>query len=462
MLPARAAERMAAVAAGLSSAPTPSWWLEHAGGTDPSGTADPPPVPEAADFVVVGGGLSGVSTAYWLNKLGHSCVLIEGRGLAGGASGRNGGVLSGGSEFHKANIEMLKGIMEEHGGFEDFEYRLGGYLRIAFEGSDEAKEYAEAELDADRQELWGAERCAAELQTDTVDGLKIACGIFGKTSGHFWPAKMVHAIAAGATNTTFCVGTHALSLEPAAADGSGVVLQTDRGAIRCKRVAVCTNGWSPRLLPELAQVLYPVRNGVIMTAPVNAWSWEGSVSIGDGPEEIYAMRRPDGRICIGGARRRDPSCSWFTSEWQGPEEQPGSDDDSTIVAPVAARLREFLGQLIGEEELVVESEWTGVLGFTLDGKPLAGAMPGEAHGGRVYVGAGYCGHGMPTCSGVGKALAQQMAGAEGHDVSSIAACDTATIEEYVRSLDPGRFSQLSGAAAAAAVATAAVQPEPEK
>ena len=75
----------------------------------------------------------------------------------------------------------------------------------------------------------------------------------------------------------------------------------------------------------------------------------------------------DGRICIGGARRRDPSCAWFTSEWEGPATQPGSDDDSVIVAPVAARLREFLSQLLGEEELVVEQEWTGVLGFTLDG-----------------------------------------------------------------------------------------------
>lgn len=60
-----------------------------------------------------------------------------------------------------------------------------------------------------------------------------------------------------------------------------------------------------------------------------------------------------------------------------------------------------------QEELVVEAEWTGVLGFTLDGRPLAGAMPGS-YGGRVFVGAGYCGHGMPVCGGVGKALAQQM------------------------------------------------------
>ena len=64
------------------------------------------------------------------------------------------------------------------------------------------------------------------------------------------------------------------------------------------------------------------------------------------------MKRPDGRICIGGARRRDPSCSWYTSEWAGPETQPGSDDDSKIIEPVAARLREFLSQLLGGEEPV--------------------------------------------------------------------------------------------------------------
>lgn len=344
MLPGRTKSRVAAMAAGLSPNPTPSYWIENTD-TDFTERADPPPVPAEADFVVVGAGLTGVSTAYWLNKLGHSCVLIEGRGLAGGASGRNGGVLSGGSEFHKANIEMLKEIMKEHGGADEFEYRLGGYLRIAFEGSDEAKQYAEAVLDPERQELWSAERCAKELQTDVVDGLKIACGIFGRTSGHFWPARMVHAIASSATNTTFCTHTNALSLDPQQ-DGSAVVVHTDRGAVKCKRVSICTNGWSPRLLPELSQVLYPVRNGVIMTAPVKAWSWPGSVSIGDGPDEIYAMKRPDGRICIGGARRRDPTCSWFTSEWEGPDTQPGSDDDSGIIAPVATRLREFLGQLL--------------------------------------------------------------------------------------------------------------------
>ena len=207
--------------------------------------ADPPPVPKSADYVVVGGGMTGVSTAYWLNNLGYSCVVVEGRELSGGATGRNGGVLSGSSEFHRRNIEMLKGIMEENGGLDKFEYRQGGYLRIALEGSAEAKEYRSMELDSQRQSLWSAEQCAKELQTPTVDGLKIDCGVFGHTSGHFWPAKMVQAIAKAATNTVFCTHTTALALEPATDDS--VTLTTNRGAIHCKRIAICTYRYrSPR------------------------------------------------------------------------------------------------------------------------------------------------------------------------------------------------------------------------
>ena len=95
------------------------------------------------------------------------------------------------------------------------------------------------------------------------------------------------------------------------AEGEGVVVRTDRGDVKCKRVAICTNGWSPRLLPELSEVLYPVRNGVIMTAPVKAWSWPGSVSIGDGPEEIYAQKRPVRRPSASDPSLRFPDLAWL-------------------------------------------------------------------------------------------------------------------------------------------------------
>eukprot|EP01050_Picozoa_sp_SAG11_P023622 SAG11_NODE_4797_length_1763_cov_4.966346_1_plen_209_part_00 len=199
-----AAKRLAAVANGLDPAPTPSFWLDHptARATDPTGKAPPAELPAEADFVIVGGGMTGVSVAYHLSKLGLKSVLVEGRQLAGGATGRNGGVLSGSSVFHKANIEMLKGIMQEQG--VDCEYRLGGYLRLAFRGTEETGEYAAMEPTETRQ-YWDAARLKEELKTDQIDGRKLAGGVFNQDSGHFWPAKCVHAIAkAAGRSATFC------------------------------------------------------------------------------------------------------------------------------------------------------------------------------------------------------------------------------------------------------------------
>ena len=45
----------------------------------------------SADVLVVGGGIVGAATAYFLARRGFKTVLLEGRSLAWGASGRNPG-----------------------------------------------------------------------------------------------------------------------------------------------------------------------------------------------------------------------------------------------------------------------------------------------------------------------------------------------------------------------------------
>ena len=83
----------------------------------------------------------------------------------------------------------------------------------------------------------------------------------------------------------------------------------------------------------------------------------------------------------------------------------GSTDDSSLSEAVGAHLRRFLTESfpnLGFESGMVEAEWTGVLGFTPDGRPLCGPVPGRSN---VIVAAGFCGHGMPQCFGVGKNVA---------------------------------------------------------
>src|SRR6185369_9031299 len=52
---------------------------------------------EEVDVAVVGGGIVGLSTAYWLGRAGRRVVLLEAGSLAGRASGRNAGFLLTGS-----------------------------------------------------------------------------------------------------------------------------------------------------------------------------------------------------------------------------------------------------------------------------------------------------------------------------------------------------------------------------
>eukprot|EP01043_Picozoa_sp_COSAG02_P005805 COSAG02_NODE_159_length_32891_cov_17.822518_26_plen_329_part_00 len=272
----------------------------------------------------------------------------------------------------------------------DCEYRVGGYLSLAYTGTEDAERVGTYAED-DTTEYWGPDKVKAALGgAETFDGRKLAGGMFKRDAGHVWPAKLVQTLAKACTQTTFCTHTVALSMSPTIHKNCGrssVTIETDKGSIVADKVCVCTNGWAPRLLPTLGGVgaIYPVRNNVLMTAPTRAWDWDGSVSVPatDNNEYMYCMRRPDGRLVIGG--RHDSA---------------RSDDDSVGSENAAMRMREFLAELLANfgEQLVVEKEWVGVKGYTADGRPIVGELPQALlhdglKAGSVFVGAGFNGHG---------------------------------------------------------------------
>ena len=65
-------------------------------------------LPARTNVVVVGGGLLGVATSYWLARSGVAAVLIEQGDLASGATGRNGGfMVAGTAERYPAAMARL-------------------------------------------------------------------------------------------------------------------------------------------------------------------------------------------------------------------------------------------------------------------------------------------------------------------------------------------------------------------
>ena len=84
------------------------------------------------DICVIGGGITGVSSAYYLAKKGYSVSLFEARTIGWGASGRNGGQLGGG-------LRKEQRIIEEKLGFEHaFEL-----WKLGLEAVDEVKKNIE-------------------------------------------------------------------------------------------------------------------------------------------------------------------------------------------------------------------------------------------------------------------------------------------------------------------------------
>ena len=110
--------------------PTPSWWLEHMPSRAPN-TAVPP----HAEVLVIGAGLTGCSVAWWLSRAGRRCTLLDARGVAGGATGRNGGHLrpDPARSFEvETTRELLDFICRER---VDCDLRVGGAIAVPGPGA---------------------------------------------------------------------------------------------------------------------------------------------------------------------------------------------------------------------------------------------------------------------------------------------------------------------------------------
>jgi glycine/D-amino acid oxidase-like deaminating enzyme len=86
--------------------------------------------------------------------------------------------------------------------------------------------------------------------------------------------------------------------------------------------------------------------------------------------------------------------------------------EATRSTATSARLQRsldaYLRRLVGRDALVeVTHRWAGTMGFTKDGLPRVGAVPGRP---RVHVLAGCNGHGMGWAPGLAEDLAAHLAG----------------------------------------------------
>jgi glycine/D-amino acid oxidase-like deaminating enzyme len=379
-----------------------SYW--HATAPPPVPTDD---LPAASDVVVVGGGMLGCWTAYWLARAGMRPTLIERTAISWGATGRNGGLVRAGlsegftAATHRVGADDARAIWQiSLAGQQmvgqviseeriDCDYRLGGSLSIWL---DEAGLIAGQRTAATMQaEGLGGElldRRGVQEHIGTPLGPEISGGLYFSDGAQLHSARYLAGIAGAAQRhgARLCRA----SVRRLTPEGEATLLETDRGTVRANAVIVAVNAWSDELVPTMRDVIKPVRGQVLSYAPLPT-VFSTSVGVSATPTGEYWQQTLDGAIVLGGYRAVAPGQDVGVREMVPTPEVQGQ---------LATLFPRLFPQLDG---LRVERQWAGLMAFTRDYLPVVARIPGLE---RAWFGGGFCGHGMPYGPRLGQLLTE--------------------------------------------------------
>jgi glycine/D-amino acid oxidase-like deaminating enzyme len=362
-----------------------------------------------ADVCIVGAGYTGLWTAYYLKKADPSIrIAIVEKEFAGfGASGRNGGWLSGGFGWSRekylktstrgAVIDMQRamyGTVEEVIAVTEAEGIDADILRtdnitVATNKPqlDRARaEYEEAkawEMPADRIEFLSAADARARIAIHNVQGAYVLRGM-----ARVQPAKLVR----GLSDAVERLGVPIYEQTTVTGIEKGKVT-TNRGTVRAPIIIRATEGFTAGI-PGNERLWLPLNSAQIITEPVSdaLWEeigWKGHELLGDAAHAYcYAQRTREGRITMGG--RGVPYRYGSQTDVRGQTQQ-------LTIEKLHAILVRLLPQT---KNLRIDHAWCGVLGVPRDWCTTAGLDPETGIG---WAG-GYVGLGVSSSNLSGRTL----------------------------------------------------------
>ena len=334
-------------------------------------------LPSGASVVIVGAGVTGLSTAWWLARSGVSVVVLD-KGVIGmEASGRNGGGCSHYQSPLFAEEQRLWPMMDELLGYPT-EHRSG---KIIFGITEQQVDYYKYIAKCIRAH--GAR--VDDLNGDDIRRLvplagdNALAGFRAYTGGQANPQRTVQAYAWALRDHGGQVFQHtpAIGFERAAG-GRVLSVITPRGTIGCDHVLLASG---PNL-PQLAALLdidvpaAPARAEMIVTEPCPLMDLRGVDGNG-----LYGRQTARGNLAYGGGPHE-----WMPDlEPDGPKARP----TTPLVRNLAARVA---GLFPKAAHLRVIRSWAGVVETTPDGRPILDRLE---HPGNVTI---------ATMSGVGFGL----------------------------------------------------------
>ncbi|MEO8638607.1 MAG: FAD-binding oxidoreductase [Chloroflexota bacterium] len=394
-----------------------AWWLREALAAERPSLLAPSLFGEVkADVAIIGGGYTGMWTAYFLSEMAPDTriVLLEADICGAGPSGRNGGFLHGWWEYlpylakrygttealriAEASDEVVKGIgdwCQRHA--VDAHFTPHGYLRVnAFPSlpNDWGDTIAEMDrLGAPGQLVHVDRQAVQEICASPAFGE----GLFMPSAATVQPALLARGLRRVLLERGVRIheGTGVDKIE---SDAGGVRLTTARGSVRAERAVLAVNAWAAGW-PGFRTRVLAWGSYMVLTEPIpdrlTELGWTGGEAIADSRFTIsYFRTTRDGRIAFGagvGAAGFDGRIG------------PVFTDDRQAIERVVANVRHLFPMLT---DVRIDDAWGGPIDITADRFPEIGSRDG----GRVLYAHGFAGNGVGPARLAGRILAARIAG----------------------------------------------------
>ncbi len=357
------------------------------------------------DVAIVGGGYTGLAAALFCAERGLDVHLLESHRIGHGGSGRNVGLVNAGLWLPPQQVLARLGpergaallgelgrmparvfeLIERHG------IRCEPVRRGTIHAAHSRRAVADLARRAEgwralgvRVDLLGAGEMAQHTGTTRFHG-----GLLDPRAGTVNPMGYARGLARAAQAAGARISTRT-SVRSIRRRGEGWLLQTGRGALTARRVALCTNAYTGALWPELRRSFTTIRFFQLATQPLGDRA-EGILSDGQGLWDtapiMFSLRKDaHGRLVVGsmgailGGSRAEVSRRW-----------------------AERRLRRLFP---GLGDIAFEAAWHGRIAMTPDHLFRIHRL---AEG--LYAPVGYNGRGITTGTLFGRVLADLFTGA---------------------------------------------------
>jgi glycine/D-amino acid oxidase-like deaminating enzyme len=403
-------------------------WLVHGNPFENYPFRDRPDaaLPEQTSVVVIGAGLIGGALAYHWSKLGAGVMtVVEACEVAGGAAGRNEGLVVMGRYYYYVHKTVLAYLDRSR---QDLSAGDGDRLAHEFAAAYVRAAYANAEMIAETVEKEGIdcdyvrrgwvqvpgpagvhmldESARMAQETGFKDWIKIQpeqvfahAGLktsrpagFSIAAATWHPARWVWGlmrIALASGRVELFTRTKVLKVQNR---GDRYAVHTERGVILADYVVNATESQTPQLFPEFHNVICPMQ-----TQAAFGESDGGSMKAGVGisSDRAFYGKHANGVIFGSDATRV-------------PDHEAGGNRPSRFITSFV--LTEMKQQFqVGA--MNVKNEWSGTVSYTPDEYPIVGSMDGK----RMYIIAGMAGSGSGVSFNAARHVVQKITGAEGPD-----------------------------------------------